>query len=169
MAEPYIGEIRLFSGNYAPAGWALCNGQVMQISDNEPLFALLGTIYGGDGQTTFGLPDLRGRVPIHPAPGTYAVGQMGGTETVTLTSQNMAQHSHSANANAGNGTTSDPTGLFWAGNNDYRVYSDVAPSTSFAPAAIGVAGGGNPHENMMPFLTVSYIIALEGVYPNFND
>jgi microcystin-dependent protein len=169
MAEPYVGEIRLFSGNYAPAGWALCDGSLVAISDNETLYSLLGTIYGGDGQTTFGLPDLRGRVPIHQLPGTYTVGQMGGTESVTLTSQNLPTHSHSANTHAGNGTGSDPTARFWAGNNDLRLYSDAAPDTTFAPNAIGVAGGNQPHENMMPFVTVSYIIALTGVYPSFNN
>jgi microcystin-dependent protein len=169
MAEPYVGEIRLFSGNFAPVGWALCDGRLLQISNNEVLYSLLGTMYGGDGQTNFGLPDLRGRVPIHPAPGSYTVGQLGGSESVTLTSQNMPTHSHSANTHPGNGTASDPTGRFWAGNNDFRCYSDVTPNTSFAAAAIGAAGGSQPHDNMMPFVTVSYIIALEGIYPSLNN
>jgi microcystin-dependent protein len=141
---------------------------MLQISNNEVLYSLLGTTYGGDGQTTFGLPDLRGRVPIHQSPGSYTVGQIGGTESVTLTSQNLPVHTHSANTQPGNGSASDPTGRYWAGNNDFRVYSDAAADTTFASAAIGVAGGSQPHENMMPFVTVSYIIALEGIYPSFN-
>jgi microcystin-dependent protein len=167
MAEPYVGEIRVFAGNFAPAGWALCDGSTLAISTNEALYALIGTTYGGDGQSTFALPDLRGRVPIHTGPG-YSLGQVGGTETVTLMSQNLPVHSHTSNASAANATSSDPTGRFWATNNDYRCYSNATPNTSFAPAAIGAAGGSEPHDNMMPFLTVSYIIALEGVYPPFN-
>lgn len=167
MAEPYVGEIRLFGGNFAPLGWALCNGQLLQINNNEVLYSLLGTIYGGDGQTTFGLPDLRGRVPIHPGQGSYPLGQVGGTETVTLTGQNLPSHTHRANAHPGNGTAADPTNRFWAGNNDFRCYSDVAPNTNFAAGAVGVSGGSQPHDNMMPFVTVSYIIAVEGIYPSF--
>jgi microcystin-dependent protein len=141
----------------------------MSISENETLFSLLGNMYGGDGQTTFGLPDLRGRVPIHAAPATgYPLAQLGGTETVTLTTQNMPVHTHAANSQPGNGNASDPTGRYWSGNNDFRLYSDAAADTTFAAAAIGVAGGSQPHENMMPFVTVSYIIALEGIYPSFN-
>lgn len=167
MAEPYVGEIRVFGGNFAPEGWALCDGRTLAISTNEALYALIGTSYGGDGQSTFALPDLRGRVPIHTGPG-YTLGQVGGTETVTLTSQNLPVHSHTPSASAANATSADPTGRVWATNNDYRCYSNATPNTSFAPSAIGSAGGSEPHDNMMPFLTVSYIIALEGVYPNFN-
>jgi microcystin-dependent protein len=167
MAEPYVGEIRVFGGNFAPEGWALCDGRTLAISTNEVLYSLLGTTYGGDGQSTFALPDLRGRVPIHTGPG-YSLGQIGGTETVALTSQNLPPHSHTANASAANATSSDPTGRFWANNTDFKCYSSATPNTSFAPAAIGAAGGSQPHDNMMPFLALSYIIALEGVYPNFS-
>lgn len=167
MAEPYIGEIRVFSGTFAPIGWALCNGQLLSISDADALYSLIGTTYGGDGQTTFGLPDLRGRVPIHTGSG-YTLGQIGGSETVTLTSQNLPVHSHGAQASDANATSSDPTGRFWATNTDFRCYSNATTNTSFAGGAIGAAGGSQPHDNMMPFLTVSYIIALEGVYPSFN-
>jgi microcystin-dependent protein len=167
MAEPYVGEIRVFGGNFAPVGWALCDGRTLAISTNETLYALIGTTYGGDGQNTFALPDLRGRVPIHTGPG-YSLGQTGGTEMVSLTSQNLPVHSHTAAASAANATSSVPTGRFWATNTDFRCYSNATPNTSFAPAAIGAAGGSVPHDNMMPFLTVSYIIALEGIYPNFN-
>jgi microcystin-dependent protein len=168
MAEPYVGEIRLFSGNFAPVGWALCDGRVIAISENQTLFTLLGNMYGGDGQITFGLPDLRGRVPIHTSAAGYPLAQLGGTESVTLTTQNLPVHTHAANTQPGNGSASDPTGRYWAGNNDFRIYSDAAADTSFAPGAIGAAGGSQPHENMMPFVTVSYIIALEGIYPSFN-
>jgi microcystin-dependent protein len=167
MAEPYVGEIRVFAGNFAPEGWAFCDGSTLGISTNEALYALIGNIYGGDGQTTFALPDLRGRVPIHTGPG-YSLGQLGGTETVTLTNDNLPVHSHTAAASAASATSSDPTGRFWATNTDYRCYSNATPNTNFAPGAIGAAGASTPHDNMMPFVTVSYIIALAGIFPNFS-
>lgn len=163
--EPYVGEIRIFAGSYAPTGWLLCDGKTLSISENEVLFAVLGTMYGGDGQTTFGLPDLRGRVPMHRST-SYPQGARGGTETVTLTQQNMASHTHSANVNSANGTSAVPTGHFWAGNAENTIYGQGTPNTLFAASAIGAAGGSQPHENMMPFNTLTFIIAVNGIYPS---
>ncbi|GFN33781.1 phage tail protein [Paenibacillus xylaniclasticus] len=167
--EPYIGEIRMFAGNFAPSGWHICDGSILPISENEALFSLIGTTYGGDGQTTFALPDLRGRVPVgqgmNSATGTtYTLGQKAGTETVTLTSNELPAHIHGVVASSAV-TTSHPQGAVW-GTGDTVQY--VAPSTSGAPmlaSAVSVAGGGQPHDNMMPYLPIGYIIALEGIYP----
>jgi microcystin-dependent protein len=167
MAEPYLGEIRMFGGTFAPQGWVPCDGRLLSISDNEPLFALLGTTYGGDGQSNFGVPDLRGRAPIHRS-SVYPLGVRGGTETVTLTVPEMAAHTHLPNVKAGNGSSSTPAGSHWAGNNDFGCYAHTAPNASFNPGAIGPAGGNQPHDNMMPFTTVSFIIATAGIYPQSN-
>lgn len=165
MAEPYIGEIRMFSGNFAPANWALCNGQVLSISENETLYNLLGTTYGGDGVTSFGLPDLRGRAPMHMTTG-YSLGQLGGSESVTLTRETMAPHTHTAMAQSANGTSSAPAGRYWAGAGDFICFSKADPDVTFSPAAINVSGGSLPHENMMPFLAMTFIIATAGIYPS---
>jgi microcystin-dependent protein len=164
MSEAYIGEIRMFGGNYAPIGWLICDGSLISISDNQALFALLGTTYGGDGMSTFALPDLRGRAPMHKSP-TYPLGQKGGTEAVTLTSGNLAMHSHIPRAQAANGTASSPLNAVWAGNSDYTCYAATAPTAAFNPGTIMAAGGSQPHENMMPFTTINFIIATEGIYP----
>ncbi|WP_134682956.1 phage tail protein [Brevibacillus migulae] len=168
--ESYIGEIRMFAGNFAPAGWALCNGQLLSISENEPLFMLLGTTYGGDGQTTFALPDLRGRIPIHtgqnPRSGTsFALGQMGGTETVTLTTGQLPMHTHVPLA-ASTGTSNSPAGSYWAG--ELSIYSTEAPDGQMDPALLGSTGGGQPHDNVMPYTAVNFIISLYGIYPSQN-
>ncbi|HZG13948.1 MAG TPA: tail fiber protein [Candidatus Bathyarchaeia archaeon] len=168
--ESYLGEIRMFAGNYAPEGWALCNGQILSIAENEPLFILLGTTYGGDGETTFALPDLRGRIPIHlgvnPKTGTnYSLGQMGGTETVTLTTDQLPVHTHVPLA-ASVGTAVSPGGAYWAGN--LSIYSTDAPDGQMDAALIGSTGGGQPHDNMMPYATVNFIISLYGIFPSQN-
>ncbi|WP_223585483.1 phage tail protein [Microbacterium sp. OVT16B] len=170
MSEYYIGEIRLFAGNFAPAGWAFCNGQLVSIAENETLYALIGTTYGGDGQTTFRLPDLQGRSAVHMGPrggvGTYVIGQTGGAETVTLTSQQLPSHTHSAVYSATAGGTS-PTQARWAAQSS-NAYSDAASNATLAGNAISPAGGNLPHENMPPFVAVSYIIALYGIFPSQN-
>jgi microcystin-dependent protein len=181
MTDPYIGEIRMFAGDYAPAGWALCNGQLMQISNNPALFSLLGTTYGGNGRTTFGLPDLRGRVPVQPGTGPgltpYRQGQGGGLETVALSAQQAPAHTHDISvevkAVAGAGNQSAPGDHVWAADprGATNVYSDAAPDTTMnANAAVGTAepnaGGGQAHENRPPFLAINFIIALEGTYPS---
>ncbi|WP_426450830.1 phage tail protein [Paenibacillus sp. S-38] len=174
MSEPYIGEIRMFGGNFAPVGWALCHGQLLPISENDALFTLIGTTYGGDGQTTFALPDLRGRAPVHQGKNpitqsSFALGQMGGVETVTLTQGNIPSHTHPVRAQKEPGTTGSPAGGLWAASavNPYAVPGGT-PSGTMHPAAVSPAGGNQPHDNMMPYLAVNFIISLEGIYPSQN-
>jgi microcystin-dependent protein len=164
VSEPFIGEIRLFGGNFAPVGWALCNGQLLSISQNDALFALIGTTYGGDGQTTFALPDLRGRVPVHQGAGSV-IGQTGGAEQVTLTANEVPAHGHALRATSVDGTSADPTNAIWA-ESDARTYSTSAPNATMHGTALGATGGGQAHPNMMPFVTVNFIIALQGVFPS---
>lgn len=169
--EPYLGEIRMFGGNFAPAGWAFCNGQIVAISQYESLFALIGTTYGGNGQTTFALPDLRGRLPLHMGNSTtgshYVLGEQAGAEAVTLLSTQLPQHSHQAPA-ATSGGVDSPTNAFWAPPSAGTAYSKSTPSTTMAPQALSLAGGSQPHENMMPTKALSFIIALFGIYPSPN-
>lgn len=170
MSECYIGEIRIFGGNFAPVGWAFCDGSLIQISENDALFSLLGTTYGGDGQTTFALPDLRGRIPLHqgtnPSTGTnYLIGQKTGTESVTLVTQQLPVHTHAVNANSSTGDSSTPTNHIWGLSDSGKQYVASAPNGTMNPASITPAGGNQPHDNMMPFLTVNFIISLYGVYP----
>ncbi|ADO76133.1 phage tail protein [Stigmatella aurantiaca] len=176
MAEPFLGEIRMFGGNFAPTGWAFCNGQILSIAQNQALFSLLGTTYGGNGQTTFALPDLRGRVPMHwgsgPGLTTRTLGEAAGTETVTLLQTQMPTHTHAATASAQPGNSTEPTGTFWAaavdGNSQQVSAYGTQPSTTLNPQAIGIAGGNQPHNNMQPYLCVTFIIALQGIYPSRN-
>lgn len=171
MSEPYLGEIRMFAGNFPPAGWALCNGQSMAISQNEALFALLGTTYGGDGINTFALPDLRGRLPIHQS-ANYPLASFGGSETVTLTTLQMPNHTHVAYATTEPGSVQSPADGIWAGAPIYSSGkdSDGNPITpvQMNPQAVSATGGSQPHDNMMPSLTLSFIIALQGVIPQSN-
>jgi microcystin-dependent protein len=166
MAEPFIGEIRMFGGNFAPAGWALCNGALLSISENDALFALIGTTYGGDGQTTFGLPDLRGRVPVHMGAG-YIIGQAGGVEQVTLVTNQLPGHTHAANASLNTGTsTTDPTGAYWSRDPGGRIPPYRTPSdTSMSSVALAASGGSQPHNNMQPSLALNFIISLFGIFP----
>ena len=164
MGQPFVGEIRMFGGNFAPAGWAFCNGQLLPIAENETLFNLIGTTYGGDGQSTFALPDLRGRIPVHVGPGLI-LAQSGGTETVTLTVQQIPSHTHLAAAQPGNGTQASPGGGVWAQSN-LNQYSANNANASMNPAALAATGGSQPHDNMMPFLAVSFIISLFGIFPS---
>lgn len=166
MAQPYVGEIRMFGGNFAPAGWMFCEGQLLPISENDTLFNLIGTTYGGDGQQTFALPDLRGRVPIHLG-NAYTIGEMAGTETVTLTTNQIPAHTHAPQANSGNGTSTNPAGNVWAAQPALLQYSGPGSANVNLPAAaIQPAGGSQPHDNMIPFLCVDYIISLFGIYPS---
>src|ERR1043166_8601406 len=144
----------MFAGNFAPVGWRLCQGQVLPISENEVLFNLIGTTYGGDGQSTFALPDLRSRVPVHVGPG-FAQGQPGGVETVTLTTSQIPTHSHVPQA-AASGNQASPASGLWAGATT-ALYTAQAPDSPMDPAAIGSAGGSQPHDNMLPFLVVNFI------------
>ena len=166
VAEPFIGEIRLFGGNFEPVGWAFCNGQLLSISQNTALFALIGTTYGGDGQSTFALPDLRGRVPVHQGSG-FVIGQAGGAEQVTLAASEMPAHGHPLRATAADGTTADPTNGVWA-ESDARTYTTSSPDAKMHVSALAASGGGQPHPNMMPFVALNFIIALEGIFPSQN-
>ena len=164
MSECFIGEIRMFSGNYAPPDWLMCNGQLLSISENEVLYSLIGTTYGGDGRTTFGLPDLRGRVPIHTSPSHY-LSQAAGTETVTLQTQEMPMHTHAAAAQKAAGTLTTPTNGVWATTSTNNYATATSGLTNMNSASISPAGSTLPHDNMMPFLALSFIIATSGIYP----
>ena len=167
MSDPYVGEIRMFGGNFAPNGWLLCQGQLVAISDYDTLFNLIGTTYGGDGQNTFALPNLSSRIPVHMgnAPfGSYVLGQTGGLESVTLLTQQLPVHSHPAMASTGGGNASSPNAQVWAdwGSPGYAP----SPNTQMNPAALTPAGGSQPHDNMPPYLAINFIISMYGIYPS---
>jgi len=166
MSSPFIGEIRMFAGNFAPNGWAFCNGALIPIDQNDALFNLIGTTYGGDGQTTFALPDLQSRVPVHVGPG-FALGQSGGEESVTLTTQQIPQHSHVPTCNDSNQGSSNPGNNVWAASPSYTEYATATDGTTIlAGAAISPSGGSQPHDNMVPFLVVNFILSLFGIFPS---
>jgi microcystin-dependent protein len=166
VSTPFIGEIKMVGWNFAPVGWAQCDGRLVPISQYEALFTLIGTTYGGDGQNTFALPDLRGRIPVHPGNG-FVPGQQGGSEMVVLTGPQLPVHSHSFMASAGNGTQATPAGYLPAALPNGRAYVQGTPATALAAGSIQPdGGGGNPHENMQPYLSVMFIIALDGTYPS---
>ena len=165
MSEPFVGEIRPFGFQFAPKGWAECNGQLLAISQNTALFSLLGTMYGGDGRTTFGLPDLRGRAAMHVGQ-THPQGERGGAESVTLLTQQLPQHTHAAQCSNVAATQTGPTGKFWAQDASGNVVFNNTDGATMAATAVGSAGGGQPHQNMQPFLVVNYCIALQGIYPS---
>jgi microcystin-dependent protein len=174
MSEPFLGEIRMFGGNFAPRGWAFCNGQLLSIASNTALFALLGTTYGGDGRVTFALPNLQGRMPMHWGNGAglspKVIGESAGAETVTLLATQMPAHTHAARANSASGNTNSPVGKVWSKDAGVQsaTYSGNAPNADMAANAIGTAGGSQPHPNMPPYLAVSFIIALQGIFPSRN-
>jgi microcystin-dependent protein len=161
--DPYIGEIRIFAGNFPPVGWAVCNGATVSINDYQILFTLIGTTYGGDGQNTFALPDLRGRVPIHQGP-QYQLGQQGGVAQVTLTQEQMPAHVHNVLASTAKGASTSPADqvLGTTANPQYVATAGILPMKG---AAIAAAGGNQPHENMQPYLAINFIICTQGVYP----
>jgi microcystin-dependent protein len=166
MAQPYVGEIRMFGGNFAPAGWMFCEGQLLPISENETLFNLIGTTYGGDGQSTFALPDLRGRIPVHFGSG-FTLAETGGAETVTLTVQQIPAHSHPYLA-----STNIANQINGAGNvvaqltGGAQLYFAAPPGSALSPNAIGSTGGSQPHNNFQPYLCVDFIISLFGIFPS---
>jgi microcystin-dependent protein len=170
MATPFLGEVRVFAGSFAPAGWALCNGQLLAISQNTALFSLLGTTYGGNGVSTFGLPDLRGRAPLHAGQGaglsSYVRGQIGGAETVTLATSTLPSHTHAAGASSANGAADTPTGGLPARAPSAIPLYGASADSNLAAGAVASAGGGQPHNNMQPFLTLNFIIAVAGIYPS---
>ncbi len=171
MGTPYVGEIRMFAGNFAPAGWALCQGQILPIVGNETLFNLIGTTYGGDGVNTFALPNLQSRVPVHVGTGggqSVALAQTGGAETVTLTVQQIPAHTHvpQCSNNTQGGDSNLPGNSVWAASTIGGVYADTAPGQNMSPDAIGSSGGSQPHDNMVPFLVINFIISLFGIFPS---
>jgi microcystin-dependent protein len=166
---PYIGEIRMFGGNFAPAGWAFCDGRTMAISENDTLFNLIGTTYGGDGQETFNLPDLRGRVPIHTgtnAGTSFQMGETGGAPDVTITSGSTPTHNHPFLASTIGATANTPVGNLTAESVTLSIYEQSTPDTQMNALCIQPAGGSQPHDNMQPYLCISFIISLYGVYPS---
>lgn len=168
MSEPYIGEIRMFAGNYAPVGWEFCHGQLLPIAEYDTLFMLIGITYGGDGQTTFGLPDLRGRIPVHmgqnPQTGTiFTPGQKAGTETVTLTLAQLPNHTHTVTAST-IANTNSPANAVWASG--AMQFANTAPNGTMNPVTVSSVGGNNDHENRMPYLPINFIISLYGIYPS---
>jgi microcystin-dependent protein len=177
MSSPFIGEIRMFAGNFAPQGWALCQGQLMPISENDALFSLIGTTYGGDGQSTFALPNLQSRIPVHQGQG-FVIGQTGGTEMVTLTTQQIPAHTHvvQTTTSPGANAKATPNGNFLADQTlasppnpqpfTYAAFVNDANQRTLAASSIKTAGGNQPHDNMVPFLCINFIISLFGVYPS---
>jgi len=175
VSTPFLAQIEIFSFNFAPKGWALCNGQLLPINQNQALFALLGTMYGGNGQTNFALPDLRSRVPISMGAG-YTLGERAGSESVTINISTMAAHNHFLNGDANNGTVAAPAtntvmgvgnGVANPGGNfSIALYSSTAPNNTLWPGTIGNNGGSQPHTNLMPYLCVNMSIALQGIFPS---
>jgi microcystin-dependent protein len=163
MSDPYIGEIRMFAGDFAPNGWLRCDGSLVRISDYDTLFALIGTTYGGDGQSTFALPDLRGRIAVGRS-SARPVGYAAGVESVTLTTAQMPQHSHRAQASTAAASTTSPNGSTWAASSA-TPYTRRTPLAGMSPTAVSSAGGSQPHSNMPPYLAVHHIIAVQGIFP----
>jgi microcystin-dependent protein len=170
MADPFVAEIRIFPFNFAPKGWAWCNGQILPISQNTALFSLLGTTYGGDGKSNFALPNMQGNAPVHAGQGSglslYDLGQMGGSETVTLLQSEIPVHNHNISSSGADGTTGSPAGSKVAQGVGVNMYATTLnPATQLNPQALAPAGGSLPHNNMMPYLTLYFNIALQGVFP----
>lgn len=167
---PFLAEIQMFAGNFPPKGWAFCNGQLLAISTNTALFSLLGTTYGGNGTTNFALPDLRGRVPIHPGQGpglsNHSLGEVSGTETIALIASQMPAHTHTAGASSGNGVADGPGGRVQARMPSATPQYAATSNADLAAAAVSNSGGSQPHNNLQPYLTITYVIALQGVYPS---
>jgi len=165
MAQPYVGEIRMFAGNFAPAGWMFCEGQLLPISENETLFNLIGTTYGGDGQSTFALPDLRGRVPIHQGNG-FTLAETGGAEEITLTTAQIPTHSHPLLASINVSQDTSPQNKVLGQSGSALLYIQDAPDTNLSFLSVSNIGGSQPHTNMQPYLCVDFIISLFGIFPS---
>jgi microcystin-dependent protein len=172
MSEPYIGEIRMFAGTFAPAGWSMCDGQLMPISQNDALFTLIGTTYGGDGQETFGLPNIQSRVPIHMGTGSsgtnYQLAETGGAESVTLTTNQIPIHNHAFVGTTRAANEPSPQGKLTAASAQVQWARIIAPNAALSNTAVSPVGGSQPHENMQPYLVITYIISLFGVFPQQN-
>jgi microcystin-dependent protein len=165
MAQPYVGEIRMFGGNFAPAGWMFCEAQLLPISEFETLFQLIGTTYGGDGESTFALPDLRGRLPVHQGNG-FLLAETGGVEEVTLTVNQIPNHSHPFLVSQNTAGGSNPQGNVPGQVGAIQIYREAPPAVALAPAAMSPVGGSQPHSNLQPYLCVSFIISLFGIFPS---
>jgi microcystin-dependent protein len=169
MSDPFVAEIRMFAGNFAPTGWALCDGQLLPISQNTALFSLLGTFYGGDGKSTFALPDLQGSAPMHQGDGPGLsqrfLGEQGGSDFVTLIESEMPSHSHTAFGKTSLGNSQTPADQAWAGSNNAKQYVNTNPNLAMDLRAVSIAGGSLPHNNLPPYLVVTFIIAMQGVFP----
>jgi microcystin-dependent protein len=165
MAQPYVGEIRMFAGNFAPAGWMFCEGQLLPISEYETLFNLIGTTYGGDGQSTFALPDLRGRIPLHFG-GGFTLAETGGAEEVTLTVPQMPGHSHPLMATTTNASDPNASGNVLAQATLFFPYININPTAPMDPASVSSTGGSQPHNNFQPYLCVDFIVSLFGIFPS---
>ena len=167
MAQPYVGEIRMFAGNFAPAGWMFCEGQLLPISEYETLFQLIGTTYGGDGQSTFALPDLRGRIPVHQG-GGFTLAQTGGEEAITLTTAQTPSHGHAFLATRTTATSTAPQNMVLAASTGATVspYGLDNPTTQLTPQALSATGGSQPHTNFQPYLCIDFIISLFGIFPS---
>jgi microcystin-dependent protein len=165
MAQPYVGEIRMFAGNFAPAGWMFCEGQLLPISENETLFQLIGTTYGGDGQSTFALPDLRGRLPIHQGNG-FILAETGGTESVTLTVSQIPAHNHALLASSAPATANSPVGALYSESSAINMYIEDVTNANLGASAVSAVGGSQPHNNFQPYLCVDFIISLFGIFPS---
>jgi microcystin-dependent protein len=164
MAQPYIGEIRMFAGNFAPAGWAFCEGQLLPISENDALFTLIGTTYGGDGQETFALPDLRGRLPLHQG-NSFIIGETGGAEEITLTVTQIPTHNHAFLVSTASAGQASPANSLPGNSASVDLYLEDVPAVSFSPQAISPVGGSQPHTNFQPYLCINFIISLFGIFP----
>jgi microcystin-dependent protein len=165
MAQPYVGEIRMFAGNFAPAGWMFCEGQLVPISENETLFQLIGTTYGGDGQSTFALPDLRGRVPVHMGNG-FTLAETGGAPEVTLTVPQIPSHTHPFLGSGDVANSPNPATSVVARSLQVNIFINANPSAAMSPQFLGGVGGSQPHDNMQPYLCVDFIISLFGIFPS---
>jgi len=166
MSQPYVGEIRMFAGNFAPAGWMFCEGQLLPISEYETLFNLIGTTYGGDGQSTFALPDLRGRLPIHQGNG-FTLAETGGVETVTLSVPQIPAHSHPFLGTTDLANATSPSGAVLGQlSGGVKIYTAVTGASAMSPSMIGSTGGSQPHDNFQPYLCIDFIISLFGVFPS---
>jgi microcystin-dependent protein len=165
MSQPYVGEIRMFGGNFAPLGWDFCNGQLLAIAEDETLFNLIGTTYGGDGQSTFALPNLQSRVPVHQG-GAFSLGETAGEETVTLTTAQIPVHSHVAQATSDGGSATSPANGVWAQSPQLAYSQPPNVATTMGSDNVRLVGGSQPHDNLLPYLAISFIISLYGVYPS---
>jgi microcystin-dependent protein len=165
MAQPYVGEIRMFAGNFAPAGWQFCEGQLLPISEYETLFNLIGTTFGGDGQSTFGVPDLRGRIPLHQGNG-FILAETGGAEEITLTVNQVPAHAHPLLASTNNASSSSASGKLLAQTPSYTPYAALPPNAALAGGTVAPTGGSQPHTNFQPYLCVDFIISLFGIFPS---